>query len=98
MWMVFLVLLCVFCGYVTRRDMGDAGSQQHVEIRVAQRVPGLQAVLQSRARKFDPAKDIEINECAICLAYFSVDDPQDLVELGCNDKHVFHYACLETWF
>lgn len=42
----------------------------------ASQVPVLKSVLKKKARNYDPEKDIEINECSICLVDFSVDDPK----------------------
>ena len=72
------------------------GSQAAAEAKEkAKALPGIKSVLQKKARKYDPEGDIEINECAICMTEFSVDDPRDLVELACSHQHLFHLQCLE---
>ena len=55
--------------------------------------------LKSRARRYDPSKagDIETNECVICFEEFSKDDKKQLVELNCNNKHIFHEECIQQW-
>ena len=54
-------------------------------------------MLEKKARTFDPNKDVEMNECSICMVDFSVNDPKPLVELACSSKHVFHLECIESW-
>ena len=38
-----------------------------------------------------------MTECSICFDEFSVDDKRDLVELDCNNNHIFHIECIKAW-
>jgi len=87
---IFVVVMTVIFCFKGREAMNQAQE-------TASKVPGLKEVLGSKARTFDPEKDIECTECAICLVDFSVDDPKPLVELKCSNKHIFHLECMEGW-
>jgi len=91
---LFCLIMCCFgcCLLVTKGS--EAFNQVH---ETASKVPGLKTVLASKARTYDPEKDVECTECAICLTNFSVDDPKPLVELKCSNKHIFHLECMEGW-
>ncbi len=34
-------------------------------------------------------------ECIICYEKYTDDD--SVIKLDCNDKHIFHSKCIETW-
>jgi len=95
-WVIILFILagcCFFCCYLAKFG-SEAMDRTHA---AASKVPGLKTVLASKARTYDPEKDVECTECAICLTNFSVDDPKPLVELKCSNKHIFHLECMEGW-
>ena len=88
--MFFFLMICLFCV----KGASAFGTARET----VSKVPGLKAVLEQRARSYDPeGNDIEIKECSICLVDFSDDNTKKLVELDCSNKHVFHLECLEGW-
>jgi len=96
-WWILGVALVIFIIAMTAVFLTkgrEAMDQAHA---TASKVPGLKQVLGSKARTYDPEKDVECTECAICLVDFSVDDPKPLVELKCSNKHIFHLECMEGW-
>jgi len=40
-------------------------------------------MFEAKAKGFDPERNIEVKDCAICDVEFSPDDPRLLVELNC---------------
>jgi len=97
-WAIILFICCFGCCILAKHGSqltrSEAMDRSH---EAASKIPGLKTVLATKARTYDPEKDVECTECAICLTDFSVDDPKPLVELKCSNKHIFHLECMEGW-
>ena len=56
-------------------------------------VDGIQTFLAGQKKQFSEVA--EKNSCSICLADFVAQD--DIVQLRCSDRHIFHVDCLLGW-
>jgi hypothetical protein len=95
---VTFVLLFVLVGILTgcSRACGSSGSGSR-RVDISEKLSNF---LKSRARGYDPnahAGDVEVNECIICFEEFSKTPDKQLVELNCNNKHIFHLECIQKW-
>ena len=66
---------------------------------IGDHIPVVNSFLRSRAHvatENDVTK-ADNNECVICYEEFKVLDGKEIVELDCNNKHVFHLECMEKW-
>ena len=96
-----LVFLCIylvcylFCGVNTGIDYMRRSRAQLA------RLPLVNKFIEERARVFDPNNDHdkEAGSCAICLEDFKAEDSenQQVAELACSGKHIFHVHCLKEW-
>ena len=48
-------------------------------------------------RKQEEKDQVDAAACSICLLEFSPDSDLEVVELACNEKHIFHRNCLADW-
>jgi hypothetical protein len=53
--------------------------------------------IQSKARSYDPKTDGEAESCAICMEEFTAELGNDVAELNCDSKHIFHTKCIQEW-
>lgn len=44
---------------------------------------------------YDPDATTNTAHCVICMDKFSDDKDKDLVQLKCNQDHIFHKECIE---
>ena len=75
--------------------------RQNREIRMRDainRVPLAQAAMQrigNQQYKDTSQKSKEADTCIICLTAFK--DEDQVAELNCDERHIFHTACLQPW-
>ena len=54
--------------------------------------------LKKQAKKFNPNdKEVQVDQCAICLEQFCENDGNKISQLDCSKKHVFHLKCMIEW-
>lgn len=97
---VCFIMICFFCC-----AMAAGGGNMVSMIRARQaaqnsfvsRIPIVSSFLNQHARAYDPEKDGGVEQCAICMVDFTVDDPKPVAELNCSNKHIFHLECIQEW-
>ena len=108
-WVILLAifaffLICVICCANFSDDKIDYA--RRVSMKVRQRAPEVRKILQATIKKF---KTHEMKEghknpescdcgechCIICLEEFKKGN--EIAELNCNSKHIFHLTCLIKW-
>lgn len=97
---VFFSAICILCflfgiAFLCRRESIQQYRQRLQE--QESRLPSVMNVLSDMSRKYDPNKDIEVEECAICMDLFSVNDERPIAELQCSNLHIFHVECIKEW-
>lgn len=87
----FLLICCLlfFICY-----LADNSSRRNVQMA---RLPLVQNFISQNSRRFDPSRDEETINCAICLEDFIHDENKLVAELNCSQKHIFHAECLKSW-
>mmetsp|Transcript_43668 Transcript_43668/g.57865 ORF Transcript_43668/g.57865 Transcript_43668/m.57865 type:complete len:80 (+) Transcript_43668:968-1207(+) len=54
----------------------------------------IEAINSTKFKDLSP-KVQDVESCIICFANFLPKD--DVSQLNCNERHIFHKACLESW-
>ena len=96
-WWIFIVVFVLFA--LLYGCMHVLSSRMSVNKNLAKKIPELKKILTKKAHKpteEDLKKNPDNNECVICFDDF-MEDGKEIVELDCNNKHVFHLECLEKW-
>lgn len=89
---ILLGLACVV-GYVHAAGGGNLKDEHRDQL---SRIPIVRGFLQRRVKEFNEAAHGD-ETCAICLEEFKEDDEQQIAELNCSSKHIFHLECLVGW-
>lgn len=97
-WIICLAASCVLCVFCCFYFAQNRARRAEALARFRQRAPLMARALDSMKRqKFkDIQKEVkDVESCIICFAQFKPND--DVVQLSCNARHIYHKACLEQW-
>lgn len=97
-WLICMVVSCIFCVLACFYCAQERSQRHQTLARFAQHAPMMASALQSlQTKKFNDLshKVKEVEECIICFVKFEPKD--DIAQLSCNERHIFHKACLEQW-
>ena len=89
----FFGALCLLIFY--REHLSEAF--QVLESPIAEKIPYIDALKGLKRKSFSKVKKEHrtMDQCAICLGEYT--DKDEIAELNCDQRHYFHYACLEDW-
>lgn len=84
------ILLCCY-----RNQFGNAASI--IDSPLAEKIPYIDALKGLKRKSFSKVKkeNRTMDSCAICLGEYT--DQDEIAELKCDERHYFHYKCLEDW-
>jgi len=102
-WIIISALMAVaICYFSVFLPFENRGSSHELGSRISQRfgnsisyIKVLDSTIKKKYEELDETQKSSMDQCAICLNSFT--DEDQVVELKCDKKHIFHEQCIKDW-
>ena len=92
----FMFVCCVLC-CIAPLLIGGAISASNGFGETISKASGLNAYFDKNQRVANDSDAKDDNRCVICMLDFDPESNDQVVEVNCPGKHVFHTECIKNW-